>query len=81
MKFDPKKMIDSTLDQMSDSSRRRYDDRGRESYGREGDVEDLIHRITRDVEEIRVKNRDLNSRIDDLERNISHLRDLMRNRR
>ncbi len=81
MKFDPKKMIDSTLDQMSDSSRRRYDDRGRSSYGREGDVEDLINRITRDVEEIRMKNRDLNSRIDDLERNISHLRDLMRNRR
>ncbi len=81
MKFDPKKMIDSTLDQMSDSSRRRYDERGRGSYGREGDVEDLINRITRDVEEIRMKNRDLNDRINDLERNISHLKDLMRNKR
>jgi len=80
MKFDPKKMIDSTLDQMGESSRRR-DDRGRSSYGREGDVEDLIHRITRDVEEIRIKNRDLDSRINDLERNIGHLRDLMRDRR
>ncbi len=79
MKFDPKKMIDSTLDQMSES--RRYDERGRGSYGREGDVDDLIYRITRDVEEIRIKNRDLNSRIDDLERNINHLKDLMRNRR
>jgi hypothetical protein len=80
MKFDPKKMIDSTLDQMSESSRRR-DGRPRDSYGREGDVEDLIHRITRDLEEIRIKNRDLNDRINDLEMKFSRLKDLMRDRR
>jgi len=81
MKFDPKKMIDSTLDQMSDSSRRRHDDGGRGSYGREGDAEDLIHRISRDIEDIRIKNRDLNDRLNDLERNLSRLKDLMRDRR
>ncbi len=80
MKFDPKKMIDSTLDQMNQSSRRR-DDRTRDSYGREGDVEDLIHRITRDLEEIRIKNRDLNDRINDLEMKFGRLKDLMRDRK
>lgn len=79
MKFDPKKMIDSTLNQMSESSRR-SDDRSRD-YGRESDVDDLIHRISRDVEEIRMKTRELNDRISDLEVKFNRLRDLMRNRR
>ncbi len=80
MKFDPKKMLDDTLDQMSQSSQR-YDDRRRDSYGHESDVDDLIHRITRDVEEIRMKNRELNDRISDLEMKFNRLRDLLRNRR
>ena len=81
MKFDPKKMIDSTLDQMNQSSRR-SDDRSRsDSYGRESDVDDLIHRISRDVEEIRMKNRELTDRISDLEVKFNRLRDLLRNRR
>ncbi len=79
MKFDPKKMLDDTLNQMSQSSR--YDDRRRESYGRESDVDDLIRSISRDVEEIRMKNRELNDRISDLEMKFNRLRDLMRNRR
>lgn len=80
MKFDPKKMLDDTLDQMSQSSRRTDDRRG-DSYGRESDVDDLIHRISRDVEEIRMKNRELNDRISDLEVKFNRLRDLLRNRR
>ena len=80
MKFDPKKMIDSTLDQMRKAAEDVMIER-RDSYGREGDIEDLIHRITRDLEEIRIKNRDLNDRINDLEMKFSRLRDLMRNRR
>ena len=80
MKFDPKRILDDTLDQVSQSSRR-YDDRRRDSYGHEGDVDDLIYRISRDVEEIRMKNRELNDRISDLEMKLNRLRDLMRNRR
>ncbi len=79
MKFDPKKMLDDTLDQMSQSNRG-YDDRRRD-YGREGDVDDLIYSISRDVEEIRLKNRELNDRISDLDRKFSRLKELMRNRR
>ncbi len=82
MKFDPKKMLDETVDRMSDRSRyddeRRYDDRSRD-YGRESDAEDLIYRISRDIEEIRIKNRELNDRISDLETKFNRLRDLMRN--
>lgn len=77
MKFDPKKMLDDTLNQMQDSSRR--SDRG--SYGTDSDVEDLVHRISRDVEEIRMKNRELNDRISDLEMKFNRLRDLLRNKR
>ncbi len=80
MKFDPKRMIDDTLNQVNNSSRR-YDDRGRDSYGRESDVDDLINRISRDLEEVRIKNRELNDRIGDLEMKFNRLRDLMRNRR
>lgn len=78
MKFDPKKMLDDTLSQMQDKDRR-YDER--RSYGNESDVEDLIHRISRDVEEIRMKNRELNDRISDLEMKFNHLRDMLRNKR
>lgn len=80
MKFDPKRILDDTLDQVSQNSRR-YDDRRRDSHGHESDVDDLIHRISRDVEEIRMKNRELNDRISDLEMKFNRLRDLMRNRR
>lgn len=80
MKFDPKKVLDSTLDQMNQSSRR-YDDRRRDDYSRENDVDDLIHRISRDLEEVRMKNRELNDRIADLEMKFNRLRDIIRNRR
>lgn len=80
MKFDPKKVLDSTLDQMNQSSRR-YDDRRRDDYGRESDVDDLIHRISRDLEEVRIKNRELTDRISDLEMKFNRLRDLVRNKR
>ena len=79
MKFDPKKMLDDTLDQMSQSNRR-YDDKRRD-YGREGDVDDLIYSISRDIEEIRIKNRELNDRISDLDRKLNRLKELMRNKR
>ena len=79
MKFDPKKMLDDTLDQMNQSSRR--DDDRQRNYGRESDVDDLIYSISRDVEEIRIKNRELNDRTSDLERKFIHLKELMRNRR
>ncbi len=82
MGFDPKKILDDTLNQVSQSnSGRRYDDRHRDSYGREGDIDDLIYSISRDVEEIRIKNRELNDRISDLERKFSRLKELMRNKR
>lgn len=80
MKFDPKKVLDSTLDQMNQSSRR-YDDRRRDDYSRESDVDDLIHKISRDLEEVRMKNRELNDRIADLEMKFNRLRDIIRNRR
>jgi hypothetical protein len=80
MGFDPKKILDDTLNQVGQSSSRRYDDRHRD-HGREGDVDDLIYSISRDVEEIRIKNRELNDRISDLERKFSRLKELMRNRR
>ena len=81
MGFDPKKILDDTLNQVSQGSSRGYDDRRRDSYGREGDVDDLIYSISRDVEEIRIKNRELNDRISDLERKFGRLKELMRNKR
>ena len=77
MKFDPKKMLDDTLNQMQDTNSRS----SRGSYGHESDVDDLIYRISRDVEEIRIKNRELNDRISDLDMKFNRLRDLMRNKR
>ena len=51
MKFDPKKMLDDTLDQMNQSSRK-YDDRRRD-YGHESDVDDLIYSISRDMNKLK----------------------------
>jgi len=45
------------------------------------DVDDLIRSISRDVEEIRIKNRELNDRVSDLEMKFNRLRDLMWNKR
>ncbi len=84
MKFDPKRIIDETVDRMGDQRRyddRRYDDSRRDSYGRESDADDLIYKISRDLEEIRMKNRELNDRIADLETKFNRLRDLMRSDR
>jgi hypothetical protein len=76
MKFDPKKMLDDTLNQMQDTNSRS----DRRSYGNESDIDDLVYRISRDVEEIRIKNRELNDRISDLDMKFNRLRDLMRNK-
>lgn len=73
-------MIDDTLNQVNNSSHR-YDDRNRGSYGRENDVDDLIYRISRDFEELRIKNCELNVYIADLEMQSLRLKDIMRNRR
>ena len=48
---------------------------GRTSGGSE--IDELIYRMTRDMEDLRRKNQELSDRLNDFERQFNHLRDLI----
>ena len=67
--FDPKKLVDTALDQVQKS--------GRSSYGGRGEVDDILYKMSRDLEELRMKNRELTELLNDLNMEFSHLRNLI----
>lgn len=71
--FDPKKIMDSALDQVQKSTTGRPYDHS----GRGGEVDELIYRMSRDLEDMRRKNQELTDRLNDFERQFNHLRDLI----
>jgi len=66
--FDPKKIMDTAMDQVQKQTS------GRPS-GSGSDVDELLYRMSRDMEELRRKNQELTDRLNDFERQFNHLRD------
>lgn len=76
--FDPKKIMDSAVDQVQRQATDMVT--GRSSTGRTSggsEIDELIYRMTRDMEDLRRKNQELNDRLNDFERQFNHLRDLI----
>ena len=71
--FDPKKIMDSAMDQVQKQATGMAT--GRTAGGTE--IDELIYRMTRDMEDLRRKNQELNDRLNDFERQFNHLRDLI----
>lgn len=72
--FDPKKIMDTALDQVQKQTTGKPSG---STSGRGSEVDDLIYRLTRDLEDMRRKNQELTDRLNDFERQFSHLRDLI----
>ncbi len=68
--FDPKKLMDTALDQVQKQSS------GRPS-GSRTEIDELIYRMSRDMEDLRRKNQELTDRLNDFERQFNHLRDII----
>jgi len=71
--FDPKKIMDSAVNQVQKQATEIAT--GRNSGGSE--IDELIYRMTRDMEDLRRKNQELSDRLNDFERQFNHLRDLI----
>ncbi len=68
--FDPKKLVDTALDQVQKS--------GKSSQGSSGgEVDDILYKMSRDLEEMRMKNRELTERLNDLDMQFNHLKNLL----
>ncbi len=83
MKFDPKRIMDEAIDQMQkrEGMERREEPPERRSYGNDSEVDDLVYNISRDMEDIRVKSRELDDRMRDQEMKFNRLWDLLKQRR
>lgn len=69
--FDPKKLMDTAIDQVQKSSS------GRDSYRNGGEIDDILYKMTRDLEEVRMKNRELTERLNDLDMQFNRLKSLL----
>lgn len=67
--FDPKKLVDTAIDQVQKS--------GRSSQGSGGEVDDILYKMSRDLEELRMKNRELTERLNDLDMQFNRLKNLL----
>jgi len=69
--FDPKKLMDTAIDQVQKSGS------GRDSYRSSGEVDDILYKMSRDLEEVRMKNRELTERLNDLDMQFNRLKSLL----
>jgi len=67
--FDPKKLMDTAIDQVQKSGSSRGSSRG--------EVDDILYKMSRDLEEVRMKNRELTERLNDLDMQFNHLKNLL----
>ncbi len=73
--FDPKKIMDTALDQVQKQTTGKPSDR---EYRGGSEVDELLYRMSRDLEDMKRKNQELTDRLNDFERQFNHLRDLSR---
>jgi hypothetical protein len=74
MKFDPKKIMDTALDQVQQSGNRSHE------QGNGTEIDDVLYKMSRDLEELRIKNREITDRISDLDMQFNHLKNLINRR-
>jgi hypothetical protein len=67
--FDPKKLMDTAIDQVQKSGSSRGSSRG--------EVDDILYKMSRDLEEVRMKNRELTERLNDLDMQFNRLKSLL----
>ncbi|CEA14585.1 hypothetical protein [Methanobacterium formicicum] len=67
--FDPKKIMDTAIDQVQKT--------GKDSYRSRGEIDDILYKMSRDLEELRMKNRELSERLNDLDMQFNHLKSLL----
>lgn len=67
--FDPKKLVDTAMDQVQKS--------GKSSHRTGGEIDDILYKMSRDLEELRRKNRELSDRLNDLDIQFNHLKNLL----
>jgi len=72
--FDPKKIMDTALDQVQKQTSGRPSDR---DYRGGSEVDEMLYRMSRDLEEMRRKNQELTDRLNDFERQFNHLKDAL----
>ncbi|BDZ67942.1 hypothetical protein [Methanobacterium ferruginis] len=67
--FDPKRLVDTAINQVQKSGSSRSSSRG--------EVDDILYKMSRDLEEVRMKNRELTERLNDLDIQFNHLKNLL----
>jgi len=72
--FDPKKIMDSAVNQVQKQATEIATGK---TSSRSSEIDELIYRMTRDMEDLRRKNQELSDRLNDFERQFNHLRDLI----
>jgi len=75
--FDPKKIMDSAMDQVQKQANEIATGKTSSTSSGGSEIDELIYRMTRDMEDLRRKNQELSDRLNDFERQFNHLRDLI----
>jgi len=75
--FDPKKIMDNAVDQVQKQATEIATGRTSSRSTGGSEIDELIYRMTRDMEDLRRKNQELSDRLNDFERQFNHLRDLI----
>jgi hypothetical protein len=76
--FDPKKIMDSAVDQVSKQATDMVTGKSSGRSGSGSEIDELLYRMTRDMEDLRRKNQELTDRLNDFERQFNHLRDAIK---
>jgi len=74
---DPKKIMDSAVDQVQKQATEIATSRTSSRSSGGSEVDEIIYRMTRDMEDLCRKNQELSDRLNDFERQFNHLRDLI----
>ena len=72
--FDPKKLMDSAVDQVQKQATDMVTGKSNRRTGG-SEIDELMYRMSRDMEDLRRKNQELSDRLNDFERQFNHLKD------
>jgi hypothetical protein len=75
--FDPKKILDNAVNQVEKQATDMATGRTSSRSTGGSEIDELIYRMTRDMDDLRRKNQELSDRLNDFERQFNHLRDLI----
>ena len=76
--FDPKKIMDSAVNQVQKQATDMATGRTSSRSSGGSEIDEVIYRMAKDMEDLRRKNQELSDRLNDFERQFNHLRDLIK---